>query len=200
MFSRSVRVFGAAALITVVLAAACGGSSSDSNSPSAAGHGGGGSSARAGSAGVAEAHEPLACGETTCKDIVISQANFTLPACCADADTSHCGIDSSVLAMFGPTFSVACQPLKQPGTPDANCPDSPATPVSGTPLTIKFPGCCRADHSCGYQLDYLGIYSLGLGCVDSSPFLDGGTPPSCGEMNGEAGAGAAGESGAGPGR
>jgi len=100
--------------------------------------------------------------------------------------------------MFGPTFPDACQPLAQPGEPDASCPDSPMQAVSGSALVIAFPGCCRPNHTCGYQLDTIGGFvPLGLGCVDSSPFLDGGTPTACGDLGagGSAGAGASGGAG-----
>ncbi len=100
--------------------------------------------------------------------------------------------------MFGPTFAEPCQPLAQPGVKDATCPNSAATPVSGTALTIKFPGCCRSNGQCGYQLDSIGgVIALGLGCVDSAPFLDGGTPASCGDNAGGSG-GEGGLGGAGP--
>jgi hypothetical protein len=127
--------------------------------------------------------------------------NFTIPACCADAQTNHCGLDSSVLSAFGPTFTEACQPLAQPGELDPLCPASPATPVQGSGLTITFPGCCRPNHSCGYDLDKLaGLFTIGLGCVDSAPFLNGAAPQACGESAGaagtEGGAGAAGSAAA----
>ncbi len=97
--------------------------------------------------------------------------------------------------MFGPTFPVVCQPLAQPGVLDTACPDSPMTPVTGTGVSIHFPGCCRAGGTCGYQLDTIGgIFRLGLGCVDSTPFLEGGAPPSCGDA-GMAGAGQGGGAG-----
>lgn len=96
--------------------------------------------------------------------------------------------------MFGTSFAEACQPLAQPGTADASCPTSAKVPVQGTGLEIQFPGCCRADHTCGYQLDKIaGVFTIGLGCVDSSTFLDGGTPQACGDLGA---AGAGGDSGA----
>ncbi len=183
---------------------ACGGNSTDGSgapaggSGGASGHGASGSAgktASAGSAGNTSTPAPVVCGKSMCKAVVIPQvADFAIPGCCADADTNTCGLDSSVLAMFGPTFAEACQPLGQPGVKDASCPASPASPVAGTALTIKFPGCCRANGQCGYQLDSIGgVIALGLGCVDSAPFLDGGTPASCGDnAGGEGGMGGAG--------
>jgi hypothetical protein len=72
------------------------------------------------------------------------------------------------------------------------------TPVTGTGVSIHFPGCCRAGGTCGYQLDTIGgLFRLGLGCVDSTPFLEGGAPLSCG-ATGSAGAGQGGGAGEGP--
>ncbi len=140
---------------------------------------------------------PVTCGTSSCNDDVINIPNapsFDIPACCSDEASSKCGLDSSFLAMFGPTFSVACQPLAQPGTPDASCPDSPSSPVTGTSFVISFQGCCRANHTCGYDLDKIGgLFPLGLGCVDSTPFLDGGTPQACGDSGGAGQGGAGGE-------
>jgi len=64
----------------------------------------------------------------------------------------------------------------------------------GTSYSISFHGCCRAEtKTCGYDLTKLvDIFPLGLGCVDSSPFLEGGSPAACGEAAGGQG-GAAGE-------
>jgi hypothetical protein len=127
----------------------------------------------------------VSCGTATCTSVGITipgASALTVPACCSNADMNTCGLDSSFLAMFGPTFPVACQPLAQPGALDANCEDSPMTLVTGTAFKISFKGCCRAAGSCGYLLNTIGgLFPLGLGCVDSSPFLEGGTPASCGD-------------------
>ena len=116
--------------------------------------------------------------------------NVPIPGCCADAKTSHCGLDSSALDTSGMmTFADACQPLDQPGTVDESCPKSPKVPVPNTGLNVELPGCCRPDHTCGYDLDTIGgVVKLGLGCVDAGQFGEGGAPPSCGEQ-GAAGAG-----------
>ena len=195
MFSRSLRVAFVLGAVALVLAPACGGSSSDPRG----GGGAGGKASNGGGAGKAPIPQTLACGTKTCKDVVLTQLqNFLLPACCADEAASQCGIDSSVLAMFGPTFPVACQQLAQPGVLDKACPGSTETPVAGTPFTISFPGCCRASGVCGYQLDTIGgLVPLGLGCVDSGPFLDGGTPSACGGAIAAGGAG--GDAGSGSG-
>jgi hypothetical protein len=188
-------------------APACGGSFSNAGDSQTAGAGGasdkggsngkggntgkGGSAATAGNAGASSG---VQCGTKTCNGVVSKEfQDFEIPGCCADAASERCGLDSSVLAMFGPTFGEACQPLAQPGSDDASCPKSAAAPVQGTGFSIQFPGCCQANGSCGYRLDSVagGLIQLGLGCVDSSPFLDGGTPATCG------GGGAAGEGGMG---
>jgi hypothetical protein len=202
MFLRAIRVLVAGALVAAVAVPACG-NTSDSEPTASGGTGGSGAAGAAGlsgRAGTSAGGAPtLACGTSTCTSVPIAIPNapaLTIDACCSDADTNHCGLDSSFLAMFGPTFPVACQPLDQPGTLDPSCPDSPKTPVTGTQQTIYFPGCCRANGSCGYQLDTLGgIFRLGLGCVDSTPFLDGGTPQACGDSGGAGGASAAGGAG-----
>jgi len=47
-------------------------------------------------------------------------------------------------------------------------------------LVVSFKGCCRPTGSCGYMLDKIaGAIELGLGCVESEPFLDGGSSESC---------------------
>lgn len=194
MFLRVVRGLIVGALVAAVAVPAC---SSSSDSPAASGGSGGASGAagaatgRGGGAGSVSA-ETKTCGAKTCTGVLIPQAsNFAIPPCCpTDTSVNQCGLDSAFLSMFGPTFSEECQPLAQPGTPDPSCPDSPKSAVQGTALTISFPGCCRANRTCGYQLDTIGgLIRLGLGCVDSTPFLDGGTPAACGDIAGEGGAG-----------
>lgn len=215
---RTLRVVCFGVVLAAVAAQACGGDSTDGGSGSAGSAGTGGSpgaagkSSSAGAAGKAQATK-LECGTKTCTGVLIpvSGQSFELAPCCADEKTSQCGIDSTVLGMFGPTFPEACQPVAQPGVPDDACPQSPSQAIQGSPITIKFDGCCRPNGTCGYQLDSIGgLIPLGLGCVDSAPFVDGGAPLSCGEGEGGAGgdsgevggsgssaAGAAGESAAG---
>lgn len=204
MFLRAVRVIFVGALVAAVAIPACG-NSSDSG-PAAAGGSSGSGGVSAGGSSAGAAPDSITCGTNTCDNVVIAIPNaaaLTIPACCSDAGTSTCGLDSSFLSMFGPTFPVACQPLHQPGTADTACPDSPKTPVTGTQQLIYFPGCCRGNGTCGYNLDTLGgIFRLDLGCVDSTPFLEGGAPMSCGGdyagagQGGAAGNGPAGSSGA----
>jgi hypothetical protein len=209
MVLRTLRIVFAGTLFAGVAVSACG-NTSDSTPTTASGGSGGslgqaGSAGRGGSSGAVarggsggdSATQSVACGTSSCKEatLPIPGAPLVIPGCCSNADTGTCGLDSTFLAMYGPTFAVACQPLAQPGTLDKTCPDRDTT-VSG--VNISFPGCCRANGSCGYQLDNIGglpQLHLGLGCVDSSPFLDGGTPNTCGDM----GAAGAGEGGGGPG-
>ncbi|MET0794846.1 MAG: hypothetical protein ABW061_25225 [Polyangiaceae bacterium] len=202
MFWRSVRVACVLGLVSLVAASACGGSSSnpDSGSGGAGGRASAGSAGKTATAGTAGTPPALKCGTATCNPVVLPIGDFAIPPCCADADRSQCGLDSSVLAQFGPTFPDACQPLDQPGEPDTACPESEKTPVTGTTQVIGFHGCCRANGTCGYDLNKLGdLFPLGLGCVDSAPFLDGGTPIACGGVNdgagGQGGASQGGEAG-----
>jgi hypothetical protein len=207
MWLRAMRVLFASALVLVVAVPACGNTSDSAPTTMGGGgglggqSGGGGTSARAGAGGSGTAGAAVTCGTNSCKSVTIaipSAPTLTIPGCCSDASSNTCGLDSTFLAMFGPTFPVACQPLAQPGTLDTACPDSPMTPVTGTAVSIHFPGCCRAGGTCGYQLDTIGgLFRLGLGCVDSTPFLEGGAPLSCGAgQGGGAGEGPVGESGA----
>lgn len=185
---RTLRIACVCGLVTAAAASACGGNSS--NSGIASSGGAAGLAGAAGTAGKAAIPAPVACGTKSCAAVVIPVQDFTIPGCCADAATNQCGLDSTVLTAFGPTFSEACQPLTQPGALDAQCADSVTTEVQGG-FKIFFKGCCRGNHTCGYMLDKLGgLFPLGLGCVDSAPFLDGGTPSACGDSSG----GAAGES------
>ena len=169
MLWRTLRIVGLCGVLTAVVAPACGGSSSSppSGGGSAAG-GSAGTAAKPSTTAGASGNPPVSCGTASCEGV--SFQSFVIPACCADSKTDHCGLDSTVLSMADPTFADACQPRDQPGTLDANCPDSPETPVAGTGLAIAFKGCCRPNRTCGYMLDkILGIVPLGLGCVDSAP-------------------------------
>jgi hypothetical protein len=197
MFRRTLRLVCACSLLAVGVAPACGGNASDPRAGAAgsggsaaqSGRGGNGAIARAGTAGASMDLVPIECGSKTCTGVATPIQGLSIPPCCSDAETSHCGLDSSGLAMFGASFGEACQPLAQPGNKDATCPDSPSTPVEGTGFSITLPGCCRANNTCGYQLDTVGgLLNVGLGCVDAAPFLDGESPPACGET-GAAGAG-----------
>jgi len=203
---RIVRLLSACGVLAAFAAPACGGSASDPHASSAGSVGVGGSGGRigsaggstvgrAGTAGTGTQPTTVPCGSKTCTGVVIPIQDFVVPPCCADEKTSRCGLDSSVLASFGPTFPEACQPLEQPGRADDSCPDSPSTPVQGAGISISFPGCCRPNHECGYQLDSVaGVVPLGLGCVDAAPFLAGNPAQTCGATGAAGAAGAGGES------
>jgi hypothetical protein len=205
MLLRAARVLFASALVLVVAVPACG-NTSDSGPTTTGGSGGlggesGGGGASRGGAGGTSAMQTVACGNTSCKDVTLAipgQPTLVIPACCSDADTNTCGLDTTFLGMYGPTFPVACQPLAQAGTPDTSCPARIASIPNMPKDTFLIAGCCRAGGTCGYDLNkLLGIFTIGLGCVDSSPFLDGGAPLSC-DATGSAGAGQGGGAGEGP--
>ncbi|HYP76007.1 MAG TPA: hypothetical protein VER12_08635 [Polyangiaceae bacterium] len=213
MSLRILRLVGACSLLAAFGAPACGGSASDSHSSAGSpgngggaahagsGSGGNGTIGRAGAAAAGAPPAPVACGSKSCSGLVLPVLDLPVSGCCAERATNQCGLDSSVLEMLGgPTFDESCQPLAQPGTADTTCPDSPSAPVANLGISISFPGCCRANHTCGYQFDTIGgAFRLGLGCVDSAPFLDGDTPQACGESGAAGAGGDSGGSGAGGG-
>jgi len=161
-------------------ASACGGSSNEDED-----NGGSSGSAGKGSGGMdASTPGPVECGTQMCEPFIIPIPGAPpVEACCAA--NGDCGLDSSVLEAFGPTFEERCQPLNQPGEIDPSCPNSTSTMLDGG-FTIELPGCCRANGRCGYMLDTVITFEVGLGCVDSSPFLEGGTPAPCGDGAGGA--------------
>ena len=86
------------------------------------------------------------------------------------------------------------QARDQPGNLTTECEDSAPVMREELPAPITFKGCCRAESgTCGYMLDKIlgGLLTLGLGCVDSTPFLEGGVAASC-TPEGSGGAGGAG--------
>jgi len=105
-----------------------------------------------------------------------------------------CGLDTTLIGALGVMFEEACQPRDQPGTLDPECPGTESVMVDGG-FTIQFPGCCRPNGQCGYMADQISLIPglpgimLELGCVDSAPFLEGGTPEACGSGSGAGGAG-----------
>ena len=179
LFARSL-VLGLV-LVGPAFSASCNGSSTEKPAPAASG----------GSAGAVPEPEPIQCGATTCDPVKLIKglSPDTIPACCAGAET--CGLDSSPLNAYGISFTEVCQPKHQPGDATLACPDSPPLMVPNTNPPLSFPpfkGCCCADtKTCGYLLDKLAnIIDVGLGCVDSSPFLDGGAPTDCDSAGGGA--------------
>lgn len=132
---------------------------------------------------------PIECGGKTCEGVDLVAGYDPLEPCCAEGDV--CGLDSTFLASFGISFNEACQAKNQPGVLGQGCPDSAKPMIPNITAEIPpFKGCCRLDtHTCGYQLDkLLTLITVDLGCVDSSPFLDGGTPAAC-DPEGAGGAG-----------
>jgi hypothetical protein len=134
--------------------------------------------------------QPIECGGETCEPVEIPIKGYEpLEPCCPD--NGGCGLDSTFLASFGISFSETCQAKNQPGVVGAGCPDSAMPMIPGVAFEIPaFKGCCRLDtHTCGYELNkLLEIITVDLGCVDSTPFLDGGTAAAC-DPEGAGGAG-----------
>ena len=205
-----------AGLVTAVaLAGGCGGENESSNSGSSAGSAGapsggsGGSSSggtasgRGGSAGDAGAGS-LTCGTASCEPLVVPLPGApAIPACCPAGMPNTCGLDATIIGAFGLMFDEACQPREQPGALDPSCPRTDDIELPDAGLSGSFPGCCRPNGQCGYLADTLQLgplpIALGLGCIDSAPFLDGGSPQSCGQGGAGGQAGAAGSPGAGGG-
>lgn len=168
--------------------AGSGGTSGGSGAP-----GSGGTSGSGGTPGGGGTPSEITCGTNICEPQAI--LTEVIPACCATDDV--CGLDASFLEGFGPTFDESCQPRDQPGELDPGCPESASVEVPDAGLPIVFQGCCRPDVGrCGYMVDRLfGVFEIGLGCVDSEPFLDGGTAESCDPNAPGGGGGAAGAAG-----
>jgi hypothetical protein len=166
---RSIKLRGLAvalALAAGAAAASCGGDSKKNEAPPPSGS--------AGEATVVE------CGGETCEGVDLVKGFDPIKPCCADGDV--CGLDSSFVADYGTMFSEACQAHNQPGEDGHGCPDSPPLTVPGTMYMLKaLTGCCRTEtKTCGYRLEkLLDLFPVELGCVDSTPFLDGGTAQDC---------------------
>jgi hypothetical protein len=185
--SSYLRVCAAGLLFSgLVRASACGGDDDDEDD------GAGGTAGSGGTGGTdAGAVEAIECGANTCEplDLKLLGQGPVAPCCAAD---DACGLDSSGLAAYGASFGAVCQARNQPGVLDDNCPEvSTEVPDSGG-LVISFKGCCRPSGQCGYLLDKIaGAIEIGLGCVESEPFLDGGTSESCDPEGGGGGSGGA---------
>jgi hypothetical protein len=155
------------------IAVSCGGDSDSKPAPNATGGGG----------GEMPKPEPIECGAETCTPLddptlaVLGQE--PIPACCAADD--QCGLDSSRLAEFGLGFNEVCQAKHQPGEATSDCPDSAPLMIPGSMVTLgALKGCCRTEsQTCGYLLVIGGLIDTELGCVDSTPFLEGGAAPEC---------------------
>jgi len=158
-----------------------GGSGGGSSGAGTSGAGRGGTATTGGSGGATGGapSESVPCGAVVCT--ATGTAALMVPACCFDAPSGRCGLDTSLLAGFGVAPARPCEPLAQPGEPDQSCPNSEPLMVGGTNLPA-FQGCCREETGqCGFLIDKVGgLVPIGLGCVDSAPFLDGGAAPACG--------------------
>jgi hypothetical protein len=207
MLFRSVRWACAIGLLGAsFLAPGCSGKTSSSAGIAEGGSSGGvgGASATGGNAGAAVT--TMTCGTKTCNAIAVPGAGTgyqSIPPCCPDGTDNVCGIDTSFLSVVGESFAQTCQALAQPGPDDPSCPESTKTEVEAGAFSfpVQFAGCCRAaTGTCGFDVDEIagGLVTIGLGCVDSQPFLEGGAPKACGAGDAgeaEAAAGAAGSGG-----
>ena len=127
--------------------------------------------------GGAGAEEPVECAGIPCDPVILPGDLPNVEACCAS--NGECGLDGTPLAEYGVLFDEPCQARNQPGVLDADCPDSPAIEVPNLGMAT-FAGCCTPSGRCGYLLnDVARLIVLNLGCVDSTPFLDGGVAPDC---------------------
>jgi hypothetical protein len=174
-------------------AGAAGGSAGSAGSSGGSG-GTGGSTGGTGGTGA----PTVECGGGTCEGIMVPVLNIPIPPCCPNGESDPaCGLDTSLLSQVGVAFDPPCQAKNQPGDLDTACPDSPPIENPSIPIPIPpFKGCCRAETStCGYMVnDIAGFLNLEMGCVDSTPFLEGGTAGPCGG-GGSGGAGGSGGSG-----
>jgi hypothetical protein len=183
---RGLRGFALGIVFVVgASAASCG---SDSKTQS----GGAGTSGTGGTGGTSSQKvETITCGANSCDGQTVISGIDPLKPCCAANDA--CGLDSTFLSQYGPMFSEACQMRDQPGVLDTSCPDSlQLTLPNGGGKLEALKGCCRNEtHTCGYLLDSIlnGFVPIGLGCIESTPFLDGGTADSCGSGGGGAAGG-----------
>jgi hypothetical protein len=170
-----------AALASVWLLASCSDSDKEKSCEETGTCGGAGAPAEPG---------PIECSGLSCEPLVLPGNFPPVAACCAEA--GQCGLDASFLADNGANVTEFCQAREQPGDVDPACPASVPVAAPNTSLMLTFKGCCRAETgTCGYLFDRVGGLvglEIGLGCVDSSPFLDGEAPMPCGGAAGAAGA------------
>jgi hypothetical protein len=124
----------------------------------------------------------VTCGRATCEGVVIPVVNQMLSACCPPDTLNTCGLDVSLLSAIGFDLPEPCQARDQPGNSDPSCPNlSQMLEVPGVgPTPIDLSGCCRAETgTCGYVADRILVLEPGLGCIESGPFLEGGTARTC---------------------
>jgi hypothetical protein len=88
---------------------------------------------------------------------------------------------SSFGLLLGYHFVPPCQRRNQAGSPDPVCPG--ITLFAQGPGASYQPGCCRTDIGvCGYQMDVLSGFEMGLGCVSTGP-LTSAPQIACGPSN-----------------
>ena len=142
------------------------------------------------------------CGGDSCASAAVGPV-FIDPCCAGDS----CGLATGFLELVGAHFADACQPKGQSGDVDGTCPTSAASavPFGGAMVPINgFVGCCRENGMCGVVVDDVmsplagKLASLGLGCVDATPFFPEKAPGPCGGGGG-GGGGAGGMSAGGAG-
>ncbi len=137
----------------------------------------GGAAGASGASGAAGAggNGNRVCGTETCAGTGLLGV-VALPACCPAGTTNSCGIDSTPVTTFDPRWPLACIELDQPGRMEVSCPMETLTVGVNT---LPLPGCCRPAGVCGWFFDLSSLGGPTIGCADSTPFLDGGVPPSC---------------------
>jgi len=150
--------------------------------------------------GLSDVPSTTTCGADKCSSAKVT--NVYVDPCCTTMDS--CGLDTGFLDLVGASFDEKCQPLAQPGTEDASCPDATGLKVpygTGEVALDPLAGCCREDGTCGVAVDNvtvlggISIATFGLGCVDGKPFFGAARP--CGGGSGGNGAGGAASGGVG---
>lgn len=188
--SAAIGIWGAGLAFALALIS-CGGDSDRRDASSTdAGSGAGGESASggsgSGSGGGQGTPGPVPCGVELCQPLVFGPLP-PAPACCADESESLCGLDTSLLASFSAVPTRDCEPFEQPGPLDRGCPESAPFDTGSGIQVPPFAGCCsETTGACGYFVDRVLLFPIGLGCIDSAPFLDGEPPAPCGGGTGGA--------------
>ena len=136
--------------------------------------GGGGTGGSAGSTGGMGGATTM-CGGQTCSEASLLGL-INLPACCPTSNPSTCGLETSSVVAFEPLWPLDCVELDQPGNADSSC---PMEQLSVGAMSLPLPGCCRPGGTCGWIFDLTSLGGPNVGCADSTPFLDGGSPMSC---------------------
>ena len=142
---------------------------------------GGSGSGESGGASTGGANSAQAGAGGSAGVIVISNG----PKACSTSD-GRPGILVDVFPFPGPVAQ--CEPLRQPGAPDASCPGDWLYRCGFDDCVDveELAGCCRPDGRCGLlETGYFGAENA-LGCLDRQPWIDGArylaqpaTPASC---------------------